>query len=49
MSKSVVRPIKKDEGSLAVEDEDIFHEMKTRYGKESIDVKDYDEESGIDL
>ncbi|MCW4261357.1 MAG: reverse transcriptase domain-containing protein [Candidatus Thiodiazotropha endolucinida] len=39
-SKCVVQPIKRGDGSLAVTDEDIFVEMKERYGKESLDVKE---------
>ena len=41
-SKSVVQPICREDGSLAVSDEEIFKELKKRYGKESLDVKDYD-------
>ena len=37
--KGVVQPIKRDCGSLAVTDEEIFNEMKGRYGKETLDVK----------
>ena len=40
-SKSVVQPICREDGSLAVSDEEIFIELKKRYGKESLDVKDY--------
>ena len=38
--KGVVQPIKRDDGSLAVTDE----EMKGRYGKETLDVNNYDED-----
>ena len=38
--KSVVQPIVRDDGTLAVSDEEIFEEMKKRYGKESLDVKE---------
>ena len=39
-TKTVVQPIKRDDGSLAVTDEEIFIEMKERYGKETLDVKE---------
>ena len=42
--KTVVQPIRREDNSLAVTDEEIFVEMKKRYGRESLDVKDYDEE-----
>ena len=42
--KGVVQPIKRDEGSLAVTDGEIFDEMKGRYGKETLDMKNYDED-----
>ena len=42
--KGVVQPIKREDGSLAVTDEEIFSEMKMRYGKETLDVKTYDNE-----
>ena len=38
--KTVVQPIKRDDGTLAVSDEEIFEEIKERYGKESLDVKE---------
>ena len=38
--ESVVQPIARDDGTLAVSDEEIFEEMKKRYGKESLDVKE---------
>ena len=38
----MVQPVRKEDGSLVVEDKDILHEMKKRYGKESLDVKNYD-------
>ena len=38
--KSVVQPIVRDDGTLAVSHEEIFEEMKKRYGKESLDVKE---------
>ena len=34
----------REDGSVAITDEEIFQEMKLRYGKESLDVKTYDEE-----
>ena len=37
-----MQPICREDGSLAVSDEEIFKELKKRYGKESLDVKDYD-------
>ena len=40
--KGVVQPIKRDDGTLAVTDEEIFSQMKERYGKETLDVKTYD-------
>ena len=43
-SKGVIQPIVKEDGSLAVSDEEIFTEMKKRYGKESLDVKAHDED-----
>ena len=43
-SKGVIQPIEKDDGSLAGSDEEIFTEMKKRYGKESLDVKAHDED-----
>ena len=43
-SKSVVQAICREDGSLIVSDEEIFIELKKRYGKESIDVKDYDKD-----
>ena len=43
-NKSVVQPICREDGSLAVSDEEIFIELKKRYGKESLDVKDYDKD-----
>ena len=39
-SKTVVQPIKREDGSLALTDEEIFKEMKERYGKETLDVKE---------
>ena len=39
-----MQPICREDGSLAVSDEEIFCELKTRYGKESLDVKDYDKD-----
>ena len=44
VSKAVVQPISRDDGSLAVTDEEIFKEMKKRYGKETLQVKEDDEE-----
>ena len=44
IGKSVVQPICREDGSLAVDDEDIFQELKKRYGKESLDVKNHDAE-----
>ena len=44
LGKSVVQPICREDGSLAVSDEEIFIELKKRYGKESLDVKEYDKE-----
>ena len=38
--KTAVQPIKRDDGTLAVSDEEIFEEMKERYGKESLDIKE---------
>ena len=32
-SKSVVQPIMRDDGTVAVTDEEIFEGMKKRYGK----------------
>ena len=43
-TKGVVQPIVREDGSVAITDEEIFQEMKLRYGKESLDVKTYDEE-----
>ena len=43
-SKGVIQPLEKEDGSLAVSDEEIFTEMKKRYGKESLDVKAHDED-----
>ena len=42
--KGVVQPIKRDDGSMAVTDEEIFNEMKGRYGKETLEVKNHDED-----
>lgn len=39
-SKSVVQPILRDDGTLAVTDEEIFVEIKKRYGKETLDVRE---------
>ena len=39
-TRSVVQPIKRQDGSYAVEDLEIVAEMKKHYGKESLDVKD---------
>ena len=36
-SKGVIQPIEKEDESLAVSDEEIFTEMKKRYGKESLE------------
>ena len=41
--KGVVQPIVRDDGTVAVTDEEIFEEMKLRYGTETY-VKAYDEE-----
>ena len=43
-TKEVVQPIVREDGSVAITDEENFQEMKLRYGKESLDVKKYDEE-----
>ena len=43
-TKGVVQPIVREDGSVAITDEEIFQEMKLRYGKESLDIKTYDEE-----
>ncbi|MEW8546767.1 MAG: reverse transcriptase domain-containing protein [Candidatus Thiodiazotropha sp.] len=43
-SKTVVQPIRREDNSLAVTDEEIFLEMKKRYGRESLEVKEQDEE-----
>ena len=43
-TKGVVQPIVRDDGSVATTDEEIFQEMKLRYGKETLDVKTDDEE-----
>ena len=40
ITRSVVQPIKRQDGSYAVEDLEIVTEMKRHYGKESLDVKD---------
>ena len=42
--KGVIQPIKRDDGSMAVTDEEIFNEMKGRYGKETLDLKNHDED-----
>ena len=42
--KEEVQPIVKEDGSVAVTDEEIF-QMKLRYGKETLDVKKYDEDA----
>ena len=39
-SKSVVQPKRRDYRSLAVSVDEIFDEMRKRYGKESLDAKD---------
>ena len=39
---SLVQPVKRDDGTLAVTDEGIFEEMKKRYGKETLAVKEKD-------
>ena len=39
-SKGVVQPIVREDQTLAVTDEEIFQEMKKRYGKETLDVKE---------
>ena len=43
-SKSVVQPICREDVSLAVSAEEIFSELKKRYGKESLYVKEYDKD-----
>ena len=43
-TKRVVQPIVREDGSAAITYEEIFQEMKLRYGKESLDIKTYDEE-----
>ena len=40
ITKSAVQPIKRQDGSYAVEDLEIVTEMKKHYVKESLDVKD---------
>ena len=42
--KTVVQPIMRDDGMLADSAEEIFEEMKKRYGKESLDVKENEPE-----
>ena len=44
MTKGVVQPIVREDMTLAVTDEEIFQEMKLRYGKETLDVKTYNED-----
>ena len=36
----MVQPIVREDQTLAVTDEEIFQEMKKRYGKETLDVKE---------
>ena len=36
----MVQPIKREDGTLAVSDKEIFDEMKKRYGKEGLEVKE---------
>ena len=43
-TKGVVQPIVRGDGTVAITDEEIFEEMKLRYGKETLDVKTYDED-----
>ena len=43
-TKGVVQPIVREDGSVAITDEEIFQVMKLSYGKESFDIKTYDEE-----
>ena len=38
--KNVVQPIKRDDNSLAVTDEEIFYEMRKFYGKETLEMKE---------
>ena len=38
--KTIVQPIRKEDGSYAIDDDEIIVEMKKHYGKESLDVKD---------
>ena len=40
--KSVVQLNVRDDGTLEVTDEEIFQEMKKRYGKERLDVNEND-------
>ena len=43
-TKGVVQPIVRGDGTVAITDEEIFEEMKLRYGKETLDVKTYNED-----
>ena len=38
--KSVVQPILRDDNMSAVTDKEIFQDMKKRYGRETLDVKE---------
>ena len=40
----MVQPIVREDGSVAIRNEEVFQEKKLRYGKKTLDGETYDEE-----